>query len=146
MTQIISALLVLLPLAAAAQSGGLPYSDAYKTCQEHAAASGVYPCIVAERTMWEKRLTKVYQELITKFDATDKAYPPDPAGHTPTRIMLLRAAERAWIVFRDADCAMSHSEVSWDPGGRTEGLFVAICGLDRVIARTVELEELAKEE
>jgi uncharacterized protein YecT (DUF1311 family) len=48
-------------------------------------------CLNAQRAHWDKELTIAYQERLKDAD--------------PQQRELLRQAERAWIKFRDANCA-----------------------------------------
>ncbi len=48
-------------------------------------------CLNAQRVHWDKQLTIAYQELMKSISARQR--------------IMLRDAERAWIKYRDANCA-----------------------------------------
>lgn len=55
----------------------------------------------------------------------------DPAAEE-----LLRAAQRAWLAFRDADCAV---EAAFFEGGSAEPMILFGCLEDRTVTRTEQL-------
>lgn len=79
------------PLASAAVPG------AYPDCQRRAAGveAQLKLCAAAELTRRDDELNGVYRSLLAKVD--------------PSRQPLLRASERAWVAFRDAECTFRAS-------------------------------------
>jgi len=66
---------------------------------------GMAFCIQAEHRYWDEALNREYQAAraeLARIDATDL---PEFAHHADN----LRAAQRAWIAFRDAQCALDYS-------------------------------------
>jgi uncharacterized protein YecT (DUF1311 family) len=104
---------------------------------------GMMECYMAETAAWDAELNAVYGSLLALAEAMAEAYPPegeaaagDPAagGHPA----LLRDAQRAWIAFRDADCA----EAAGYWGDGTMRLVAgAECMMERTAGRTLELLE-----
>lgn len=159
---------ILAPLLAAAPLPALAQDDAYaaytgdvaacfdaadtdetaRACEGAAAAAcmdgaadgqttfGMVQCQLAERDAWDALLNREYQAAIETFAADDAGEAtPDFARREES----LRAAQRAWIAWRDAECALAAS--LW--GGGTMGqVDAAGCLLQLTAARTVELRSL----
>lgn len=97
--------------------------------------AGVTVCTRAEAAAWEAILDATYGELVlasrsvAEFDIEAGL----PVGH---REETLRAAERAWIAFRDADCAHAVAAL-----GRTgeAATTAAWCRLEHDAQRTLVL-------
>lgn len=131
-TMLIRAVLILLAAPVAAQAGeGVKYSPAYDRCLAAPAGQSTYgmlTCGDAEIKAQDARLNRAY-----KSDITDMA--ENPAG----KAALLKA-QRAWIAFRDADCATVRA-VS---GGTIASIYVQACYLDHTARRAEALEDLLK--
>lgn len=72
-------------------------------------------------------LNKAYRNVFNKLDATQKAD--------------LKAAQNAWIKFRDLDCTFQSGGAA---GGSIQAMVVAGCLTDKTIARTKELKKLTE--
>ena len=98
---------------------------------------GMMSCLIAERDVWDERLNNSYREALNFAGAMDKSdleYFPEYA----VRKDQLRAAQRAWIPYRDANCAMWYG--LWGSGSmrQIEG---ADCLMQMTARRTLELED-----
>lgn len=129
---LISAVLLLpaAPVAAQADKGG-KFSPAYDRCLAAPAGQstyGILTCGEAEIKVQDARLNRAY-----KSDMADMA--ENPAG----KAALLKA-QRAWIAFRDADCATIRA-VS---GGTIASIYVQSCFLEHTADRADALEDLLK--
>ena len=101
------------------------YSSAYVMCQastEGQSTMGQIGCIA--------------DELTVQNAALNAAYRKSAADLTPAQKAKLTAAERAWIAFRDADCA-SREDEGW---GTLSRVMANLCVLNRTIERTIDLE------
>jgi uncharacterized protein YecT (DUF1311 family) len=104
---------------------------------------GMMECYMAETAAWDAELNAVYASLVALAEAMAAAYPPEgePAAGDPAaggHPALLRDAQRAWIAFRDADCAEAAGY--WGEG--TMRLVAgAECMMERTAGRTLELLE-----
>ena len=110
------------PLAASAHETGL--SKPYAACMDK--SSGVtmdmIGCITAEHQRQDARLNKAYKALIAELP--------------PSRKTQLQAAQRAWITYRDANCAFYD-----DPDGGTLARVNAnACMMTATADRAHELE------
>ncbi|QIE57350.1 DUF1311 domain-containing protein [Pikeienuella piscinae] len=56
--------------------------------------AGMVQCIAGEAEAWDTILNREYQRLLPRLDAEQAA--------------AMRKVQRAWIAFRDADCAFPH--------------------------------------
>jgi uncharacterized protein YecT (DUF1311 family) len=98
---------------------------------------GMVACTAAETAAWDTLLNEVYAALMIEARRRAGAA-ADEGREAPDHEALLREAQRAWLVFRDADCAQ---EVAvWEEGstGRIAG---AYCMLDRTATRVLELTD-----
>ncbi|ATC25887.1 lysozyme inhibitor LprI family protein [Caulobacter vibrioides] len=127
---IAAALLCLAPVAAQAQAeDGVRFSPDYDRCREKPEndnTPGILRCGDAELKFQDARLNKAY-----RADMADLADAPD------AKAALLKA-QRAWIAFRDADCAT----VQALSGGTIRPIYVQSCYLKHTARRAQALEEL----
>jgi uncharacterized protein YecT (DUF1311 family) len=109
---------------------------------------GMMECYMAETAAWDAELNAVYQSLLALAEAMAAADPSaaEPSGDATSaadpaavsHAALLREAQRAWIAFRDADCAEAAGY--WGEG--TMRLVAgAECMMERTAGRTLELLE-----
>lgn len=97
-------------------------------CQQSPAGAttlGIVACLDRETAWWDERLNAHYQDLQTTLDA-------DLAS-------ALQTAQRAWIGFRDADCAFAYAY--WQEGSIRSVAF-ASCVRDATAARAIALGEI----
>lgn len=101
------------------------YSPAFQQCLESPegqSTMGMVQCIAAELKIQDAALNGAYRSLI--------------ADMTPDQKAGVQKAQRAWIAFRDADCASRYSP-DWGSMSTLEANF---CMLRRTVERTIELE------
>jgi len=97
---VITVLLIALPLAAAsaAQSREAASRKSSPVCMENAVTqTDMNLCAMADAQEADRRLNKTYQAVLCHLNGQERAQ--------------LVASERAWIAFKDADCAF------WGGGG-----------------------------
>ncbi len=104
------------------------YSKTFKTCpgMDRSTAEMV-DCIGAETTLQDKALNATYQKVMADLNDRQKAN--------------LKAAQRAWITYRDAWCA-AQQDSDW---GSISTIVANNCILDETIRRTIELEHYPPE-
>lgn len=96
---------------------------------------GMSMCNHAEAEAWDVLLNEAYRAA----QAFGAAMDADEAAHFPNldkRTETLRAAQRAWITYRDAACV--HAYASWGAGSMRHIAGTA-CGLRMTATRTIEL-------
>lgn len=101
------------------------YSPAFQVCldsPEGQSTMGTVQCIGAELKGQDAALNAAYRALVADMTSDQKAG--------------LQKAQRAWIAFRDADCAARYSP-DW---GTMSTLDANFCVLRRTVERTIELE------
>lgn len=113
------------PTFAASEQSAPDFSKAFTGCMDSASNTvGMVECIMTEHDLQDKRLNTAYKSLL-------QSLPPE-------RQRALRAAQRAWIIFRDDNCAFYY-----DPDGgtlaRVEG---NMCVLRMTAERSTEIEGL----
>ncbi len=97
--------------------------------------AGMSRCAAAEAEGWDRMLNETWAELIVL--ARRRAILEEEAGAEPADLEgLLVEAQRAWIAFRDADCAQ---EVAVWGDGSMRTVAGAWCGLERTAQRVFEL-------
>lgn len=117
MKYLLTALLIALALPAAAR-------DLKQICQREDRGQ-IYDCLVDHHQRRDREMGRVYNSLIVAMQ-----------GFEPEDVPRLRAAQRAWIAFRDADCEVAQFR---DRGGREELIYQAECLILRTQSRTSEL-------
>lgn len=88
---------------------------------------GMVECLGAEIQAQDARLNRAYQAALVRLER-------------PRQKTALQKAQRAWIAFRDADCA-SYLDEDWGTMARVEA---QQCVLDRTRERADELEVFRK--
>jgi len=102
------------------------YSEAFRQCldrPEGQSTHGMIACVSAELELQDAALNVAYREALTRL--------------VPRQQAKLRAAQRAWVAFRDADCAAHYDE----EGGSMSTISANFCVLRRTVERTIELED-----
>ena len=102
------------------------YSPAFAQCLEYPdgqSTVGMVQCVGAELEVQDGALNVAYRALISDM--------------TPAQMAGVQKAQRAWIAFRNADCAARH-DPDW---GSISTLDANFCMLRRTVERTIELEE-----
>lgn len=112
-------------LVAAALATGVATVPAFAaSCDGAATQSDMTACYADAFKAADKALNATYRKIEGRL------------GDNPDARKLLVAAERAWIAFRDAECAFSASGVE---GGSIHPMMVSICMTDLTTARTRQL-------
>ena len=111
-------------------------SDMCQSAEEGGGSTlGITTCNHAETTAWDVLLNEEYKATMAwakDFDAGDQQYFPEFANREDS----LRAAQRAWIAFRDAECGLRYA--IWGAGSMRHIAGTA-CMLKETAERTVEL-------
>lgn len=99
---------------------------------------GMVTCTVAETRLWEGYLDVEYRASLAWAEAMDAEESLLAPGFAKLA-EALRGAQRAWIAFRDAECALARA--FWGSGsmGRIAG---ASCMLEMTADRAIDLRAL----
>lgn len=108
--------------------------------------SGMDQCLSREADAWDAVLNRQWPELMTRAAEVDAA--GQVAGQTgglalDSAAETLRGAQRAWIVFRDAECRSNYA--SWG-GGSFRAVAHSACRLDLTARRVVDFYARLKTE
>lgn len=122
-----SALLLVLALAAAQE----------EDCAEPMSQSAMNRCAAIDFQEADAELNRVWPEVLAEMRRRDR-YIPD-GDERPSSVQSLREAQRAWIVLRDAHCAVQGYEAR---GGTMEPLLYNGCRAATTRARTEQLRSL----
>jgi len=98
-------------------------SDACMALPEGETTVGMTNCSLRETALWDERLNARYEALEDTLE--------------PEVFATLREAQRAWIAYRDAECAFAHA--LWSPG-TISSVVAAGCLLDQTARRAIALE------
>ena len=99
------------------------YSPVYEGCMHKAASTlDMIDCAGRENDRWDARLNRAYQARMTSFNDRQRG--------------ALKRAQKAWLLFRDADCA-AYEDDDW---GTISKIDASQCVLRRTVERTIELE------
>jgi uncharacterized protein YecT (DUF1311 family) len=133
LTRVISVGWFAISLGAAAQdisSTEVTYRKEFSDCMDKSAGVTVAlrACTSRELQHQDQRLNRIYHKL---YQATPSAIKAN-----------LKAAQLAWIQFRDKQCALNGSTAQ---GGTLAPLLVDSCHLEMTVERANELEKLAKQ-
>ena len=99
---------------------------------------GMSSCLYAEGQVWDRFLNSEYKATMARSTAADE----DEAEYFPEfakRTEHLRAAQRAWIAFRDAECALEYAQ--WGAGSMRT-IAGADCLMQMTAERTIELLQM----
>ena len=99
---------------------------------------GMSMCAAAETDGWDAVLNAEYTRTMDwsrAMDAEDQTHFPEFAKREET----LRAAQRAWIAFRDAECGYAYAQ--WGAGSMRH-IAGTSCMLDMTATRAIELFEM----
>lgn len=99
---------------------------------------GMSSCLSAEAEVWDDYLNAEYRATRDWMKAADA----EEAGFFPefaVRAEKLLEAQRAWIAFRDAECALDYAE--WGAGSMRT-IAYADCMLQMTAERTMELRDM----
>lgn len=97
---------------------------------------GMMFCALMERDLWDEKLNTAYQEQMTlarMIDQKSAQYSDDAYANLEDS---LRDAQRAWITFRDAQCALEYAR--WGSGSM-RNIIGADCHLTMTAERTIYL-------
>lgn len=113
--------------------------DAAQACMESEeggySTAGMANCVLAERDVWDGLLNAVYGQARDAARLRDAAYQSSDPQFAKSAESLL-AAQRAWISFRDANCAMQRDV--WG-NGSMRVTASAGCHMQMTAERTLEL-------
>lgn len=102
---------------------------------ENQTTTGMTACALAERDAWDALLNLWWKPLRAHALKLDEA-----SGDTgsPPAAPMLQEAQRAWLAFRDAECAYDHALAG---GGTIRQIYGAECQLRLTAARALRFRE-----
>lgn len=87
---------------------------------------GVVACLEAEAAAWDAELNAAWAQARDAAKATDARRAAEGQGVLPKAWDALLAAQRAWLAFRDAECASLYADAA---EGTIRGPAAAYCKL-----------------
>ena len=131
-------LLMLLAAQRGVETGAPAFASEAPDCAEPMTQQAMNYCAGLEYDEADKALNAQWRETAAEMRRLDAASTPDDGR--PGYFEQLLAAQRAWLIYRDAHCA---SEGYYARGGSLEPLLVATCKTKVTRARTLQLRELS---
>lgn len=123
---------------AKAQCLGQMSTECMETQDGGYSTLGMTSCLSAEAEVWDGYLNSEYRvtrDYMKSADADEAVYFPAYA----VRAEKLLDAQRAWIAYRDAACALDYAE--WGSGSMRNIAF-ADCMMQMTAERTIELRQM----
>lgn len=102
-------------------------------CTDPQTQADMNQCAGREAADADAELNMIYKEVVAHYEKMDRA------SETTEGVKRLRAAQRAWIAFRDAQCELAGYEAL---GGSMETLLVSRCEADLTKRRAAELRQM----
>ena len=99
---------------------------------------GMSSCLSAEGRVWDRFLNVEYKATMAWMAAADEDESED-FPQFAKRAEHLRSAQRAWIAFRDAECALEYAQ--WGAGSMRT-IAGTDCLMQMTAERTIELLQL----
>lgn len=99
-------------------------------CSDPQTQADMNQCAGRDAAAADADLNLVYRQVVAHFEQMDRD------SETNEGVKRLRAAQRAWIAFRDAQCSLAGYEAL---GGSMETLLVSGCEADLTKRRAAEL-------
>ena len=114
-------------------------ADRLEICDKAVPTSELNLCSERAWQATDARLNAAFAKAIDAIRTSDHAKPYDPGGWEKA----LRASQRAWVAFRDADCK-GLVPISWT-GGTGTTTAVLVCMTTKTKIRTEELLAISSE-
>jgi uncharacterized protein YecT (DUF1311 family) len=127
---VLAVVAVLLPIASAAQETPNPID-----CNNARSTVEINYCADRDYVAADRVLNEAYQTALAQTAKSDNAAPYAAAAWQRE----LRASQRAWVAFRDADCK-GLVPMGWSGGSGTSAAVLS-CMMDLTKARTQALQE-----
>lgn len=127
-------------VAALLLTGGLSLPAAAQDepdCKAPETQTDMTICAGKDYEKADKQLNAEYQKLRKALTARDKTADADGKGATEALV----AAQRAWVAFRDANCALSGFQAR---GGTMEPMLISSCLAEMSGKRAEELRQLGE--
>jgi len=99
--------------------------------QQGGTTLGMVSCITSEKDVWDRILNSEYSATRDHLNRQN-----------PGLVEALLDAQRAWIAFRDAECALSYER--WADGS-LRGVVLANCLMVKTAERAIELRDMRGE-
>ena len=97
----------------------------YKPCSDQPSTLAIVDCVQAKTKLWDQRLNKAYMDLMHRIDTAQQG--------------PLKAAQRLWVQYRDANCGFYGSQE-----GSIRQIQAAECLRAMTQERALELEKAMK--
>lgn len=114
---------------------GIGARDCMDKAPDGGTTVGMMFCLLAERDLWDRQLNLEYAAARARAQAADDAERPYFPEYA-VRVTQLRDAQRAWIAFRDAECALQYGVHG---AGSMRQIAGADCQLRLTAERTLDL-------
>lgn len=118
-------------------AAGPALADDAPDCKSPQTQADMTICAGKDHEKADKDLNAAYQKLRKQLAERDKTADASSKGATDALV----TAQRAWVAFRDANCALSGFQAR---GGTMEPMLIASCLADMSSKRAAELRQLSE--
>lgn len=120
-----------------AGAAGPAFADDAPDCKAPQTQADMTICAGKDHEKADKALNAAYQKLSKQLAERDKTADASSKGATDALV----TAQRAWVTFRDANCALAGFQAR---GGTMEPMLIASCLADMSSKRADELRQLSE--
>ena len=120
----LGAAVLALGLLAGTASPAEQWAPDQKICTEQETTVSIVQCLQQRTDFWDKRLNQAWKAVNASL------------ASEPQRVLALKAAEQAWLKFREANCSFQYSQ-----GGTIRQIAFASCMLEMTQNRAIELQK-----
>ncbi len=113
-----------LGLLAGSALGAEQWAPDRNDCNQGDSTLSIVQCLQERTSVWDNRLNQAWVAVNASL------------ASEPQRVAALKAAEQAWLKFRDANCAFQYSQ-----GGTIRQIATAGCMRDMTQDRAIELQK-----
>ena len=129
--------LVMTALVCVTAGISMPVAAQEPNCKEPQTQADMTICAGKDYEKADKQLNAEYQKLRKLLTERDKTADADGKGATDALV----TAQRAWVAFRDANCALSGFQAR---GGSMEPMLISSCLAEMSGKRAEELRQLSE--
>lgn len=129
--------LVMTALVCVTAGISMPVAAQEPNCKEPQTQADMTICAGKDYEKADKQLNVAYQKLRKLLTERDKAADADGKGAADALV----TAQRAWVAFRDANCALSGFQAR---GGSMEPMLISSCLAEMSTKRADDLRQLSE--
>src|SRR5690242_11831016 len=111
-------------------------------CDDKNGDSAAAACWYSTYQAADRELSTLWPAVLAAARDADSSFRPTPRRDQPSAERDLIAAQRAWVSYRDAECA---AEADWAQGGSLESVLADKCLAKKTRERIQQLRQLERD-